>query len=194
MGQPVLYTDSSGNVVRVKRGFSWPAFFIGPLWALYRQLWVVFLLLTTGMFALRVLFVYASRTRNATLMIAVVLLEVAVMVICGVYGNRWVVSRLKRKGYVPKAVRILERPERTQPFLAPFKFSLSTLFLLVALLARTPMLLHLHLPGAWFLTYFFLPPLVALLALAYLIGFRRLQYLIEFLLSLGLIVTLKVPG
>ena len=33
--------DDGGDIVLVKEGFCWPAFLVGPLWALWHGLWVV---------------------------------------------------------------------------------------------------------------------------------------------------------
>jgi len=33
--------DGGGDIVLVKEGFCWPAFLVGPLWALWHGLWVV---------------------------------------------------------------------------------------------------------------------------------------------------------
>ena len=32
---------SEGNLIVIKEGFSWPAFFLGPIWALWHKLWWV---------------------------------------------------------------------------------------------------------------------------------------------------------
>ena len=37
--------DSDGDLVLIKEGICWPAFFLGPLWALWHRLWLAALVL-----------------------------------------------------------------------------------------------------------------------------------------------------
>ncbi len=41
-------TDPDRNLVLVKEGFCWPAFFFGALWALWKRLWLAALLIFTA--------------------------------------------------------------------------------------------------------------------------------------------------
>jgi hypothetical protein len=44
--------DPDRDIKLVKEGFSWPAFFLGLVWALYRRLWLAALALAAAMTAL----------------------------------------------------------------------------------------------------------------------------------------------
>ncbi|HEX7439032.1 MAG TPA: hypothetical protein VF319_02965 [Caldimonas sp.] len=100
MASHMLFKSPTGEVVRVKIGFSWQAFFIGSLRAVVRRTWLVFGVLAIAYFMFAWMgsaFLASSST------IALLLLLLAVyfgyMVFCGVYGNRWLVSSLLRRGF-----------------------------------------------------------------------------------------------
>jgi Protein of unknown function (DUF2628) len=90
----------SGDTVYVKDGFSWPAFFFGAIWALYKKAWILFFMLaiTFGcIVALDELIVRPSRSLLlSTLMLAA---YIAFAVVCGKRGNSWIRRDLERKGY-----------------------------------------------------------------------------------------------
>ncbi len=46
------YPDADSDLVLIKEGFCWPAFFLGPLWALWHRLWLVALVLLVADVAL----------------------------------------------------------------------------------------------------------------------------------------------
>ena len=66
-----LYKSPNGDIVRVKMGFSWQAFFIGSLSTIIRRGW---LLAAVAFYAVYMLF-------------------------CGVNGNRWLSDSLRRRGF-----------------------------------------------------------------------------------------------
>jgi hypothetical protein len=66
----------SGDTQQFTLGFSWGACILGPFWALYRRLWEVLVTLV---------------------------LYLAYMINCGVYGSRWRKWTLERRGYVVDA-------------------------------------------------------------------------------------------
>ena len=66
-----LYKSPNGDIVRVKMGFSWQAFFVGSLSTLVRRGW---LLAAVAFYAVYMLF-------------------------CGVNGNRWLSDSLRRRGF-----------------------------------------------------------------------------------------------
>ncbi|RQO36003.1 hypothetical protein DBR37_06570 [Herminiimonas sp. KBW02] len=35
-----VFSDQHGRLLAIKKGWSWPAFLYGPLWAMYRKLWL----------------------------------------------------------------------------------------------------------------------------------------------------------
>ena len=44
--------DAGSDLVLIKEGFCWPAFFLGPLWALWHRLWLAALVLLVAALAL----------------------------------------------------------------------------------------------------------------------------------------------
>jgi len=95
----MLFRSPEGEVVRVKIGFSWQAFFIGSLKAGVRRTWVI-----AGVACVAFL-LYAwqgkatASSRTMALLLALGCLYVGYMTFCGLYGNRWLVSSLLRRGF-----------------------------------------------------------------------------------------------
>ncbi len=44
--------DADSDLILIKEGFCWPAFFLGPLWALWHRLWLAALVLLVAGLAL----------------------------------------------------------------------------------------------------------------------------------------------
>jgi len=95
-----LYKSPNGDIVRVKMGFSWQAFFIGSLSTLIRRGWLL---------AAVVVVYYAGETffngaptptsRTAGVALAGVAFYAVYMLFCGVNGNRWLSDSLRRRGF-----------------------------------------------------------------------------------------------
>jgi hypothetical protein len=95
-----LYKSPNGDIVRVKMGFSWQAFFIGSLSAVIRRTWLLF--------AVGALY-YASEayfngvptptSRTAGVALAGLGFYAVYMLFCGVNGNRWLSDSLRRRGF-----------------------------------------------------------------------------------------------
>ncbi|MEO6363770.1 MAG: hypothetical protein ABIO71_11115 [Caldimonas sp.] len=95
------YKSSTGDVVRVKLGFSWRAFFIGSLTAIVRRTW---LMATVGVLFF-VTLVYASgspsvNSRAVAFALAMAVFYLAYMVFCGIHASQWLDASLRRRGYV----------------------------------------------------------------------------------------------
>jgi hypothetical protein len=96
-----LFRAPTGEVVRVKVGFSWSAFFVGSMSALFKRAWLLLVALAT-------LYMVVSYQGGAPLessrasAIGIVLLGfyAAYMLFCGINGNRWLVESLRRRGYI----------------------------------------------------------------------------------------------
>jgi hypothetical protein len=92
-----LYKSPNGDIVRVKMGFSWQAFFVGSLSTLVRRGWLLA--------AVAVIY-YAGETffngaptptsRTAGVALAGVGFYAVYMLFCGVNGNRWLSDSLRR--------------------------------------------------------------------------------------------------
>ncbi|MEO8080478.1 MAG: hypothetical protein ABI641_08110 [Caldimonas sp.] len=95
-----LYKSPTGDVVRVKLGFSWQAFFVGSLSAIVRRTW---LLAAVG-FLFYVVSAYvsgapASSSRTVALALALLGFYGVYMVFCGINASRWLGDSLRRRGY-----------------------------------------------------------------------------------------------
>jgi hypothetical protein len=93
------YLDPGRDYVRVKTGFSWPAFFLGSLWAAVKRMWVVAALMLlvecTFWFGNSI----AAASGNATLVLLGFILQIVYCVVRGRYGNAWRRAALARRGY-----------------------------------------------------------------------------------------------
>ncbi len=78
---PTLRHPVTNDTVVIKKGFSWPAFLITPIWCIFKGLWlqaIVFLLI-------------AIFTAGIGLIS---------WIIAGVKGNEWYFESLIKKGYI----------------------------------------------------------------------------------------------
>jgi hypothetical protein len=103
MKHQTLLQHKDGRVALVGNGFSWAAFFFGPLWAVVKRQWMLGLLLFLVLIPINFLIEFAEATRNLAFILASLGLMIGYMVSCGIYGNRWLKASLKRKGYVESA-------------------------------------------------------------------------------------------
>lgn len=100
MSKYKVYKSPTGDIVRVKMGFSWQAFFVGSMSAIVRKLWLV--AAAAGLFyASESYFAGAPTPTSRTAALALVLLGVYAiyMLFCGVNGNRWLSDSLRRRGF-----------------------------------------------------------------------------------------------
>jgi hypothetical protein len=99
------YINPDHGFVRVKTGFSWPAFFLGGLWAITKGLWLPAL----SMFALDALIWFASGYAQARgdggLALAGLAFQLGYWVLRGRYANAWWRAKLVRQGYRATGVK-----------------------------------------------------------------------------------------
>jgi hypothetical protein len=99
--QRIGYLNPARGFVRVKTGFSWPAFFFGGMWAVAKGLWLP----AFAMFALDALIWfcsgYAQARGAAGLVLAGLVLQIAYWVLRGRHANAWWRAKLVRQGYRP---------------------------------------------------------------------------------------------
>lgn len=100
MASHMLFKSPTGDVVRVKTGFSWQAFFVGSFRAVLRRTWLVFGVLAIAwfMYAWMGTAIGAS-SRSVALVLVLLAVYFGYMVFCGLYGNRWLVASLLRRGF-----------------------------------------------------------------------------------------------
>ena len=83
----------------IKEGFSWVAFFLGPIWALWHRLWIIALIVLTGYFLINLGGNFLD-LGSKTILIA----QFTFSFCLGLWGNdcrRW---NLMRQGYVLRTV------------------------------------------------------------------------------------------
>ena len=100
MAEIAVFQRGTSEVVGVKIGFSWPAFFFGSLWAAAKGAWLLF----AGLLVIDALVWfgsgYAAQSRNVLLVLVFLVANLVYVVIRGVYGNRWLEASLRRRGFV----------------------------------------------------------------------------------------------
>ncbi|MEO6363502.1 MAG: hypothetical protein ABIO71_09760 [Caldimonas sp.] len=95
-----VYKSPTGDLVRVKTGFSWQAFFVGSLAAIVRRVWL--LTFVGGLLFLSHSYFIAAPTptsRTAAMALALLGVYAVYMLFCGVNGNRWLSDSLRRRGF-----------------------------------------------------------------------------------------------
>jgi hypothetical protein len=95
-----LFKSPEGDIVRVKMGFSWQAFFIGSLSAIVRRTWL--LAAVAGLYFAGETFYNGAPTptsRTFGVALAGLAFYAVYMLFCGVNGNRWLSDSLRRRGF-----------------------------------------------------------------------------------------------
>lgn len=90
---------AGGDLVLVKEGMSWPAFFLGPVWALWHKMWLATLWLLAGAAVLGAISAVAGFAAAGDS-----LLSLGAACVVGVFGNdlrRW---SLAHRGYTDEGV------------------------------------------------------------------------------------------
>jgi hypothetical protein len=100
MGRRQFLRHPNGKTAIVGVGFSWAAFIFGPLWALVKRQWLLFILLILLLVPINLALDLAEQAKNGAAMIAGLVLLLGYMFICGLYGNRWQKRFLERRGYI----------------------------------------------------------------------------------------------
>ena len=89
-----VYKHPVGEIVAIKKGWSWPAFFLGCFWALYKKMWGIgFGVLIASI----LLYGTVGISSNGGLILNI--LNFIIAIIFGVQGNGWVELALKRRGF-----------------------------------------------------------------------------------------------
>ena len=95
-----LYADGTGRYAYVNAGFSWPAFFLGPLWAVAKRRWWWLLPMLCLDLALSAGSELATGHEFDATLLLVAGAQLAYLMARGWYGNRWLEASLLRQGYV----------------------------------------------------------------------------------------------
>ncbi len=99
------YFHPERGMVRVKTGFSWPAFFFGTLWAVAKRLWLVALAMCVPELAIWFCSGRAEARGDVGLACAGLLFQIVYRWLCGRYANAWWRARLVAQGYRPTGAK-----------------------------------------------------------------------------------------
>jgi oligopeptide/dipeptide ABC transporter ATP-binding protein len=102
MGTFDAYVNPSGDLEVVKRGFSWPGFFFGFIWAFLKKLKLIGSLLLVAFIVLRVLEAIAGGNNSFGGLIFIGLLNLGLALLVGFQGNHWRRKKLTAGGYTVK--------------------------------------------------------------------------------------------
>jgi hypothetical protein len=89
-----IYKHPVGDMEAVKQGWSWPAFFLSPFWAMYKKMWLLglsVLLLT--------IFTYAKLGSSTSFFSLADVVSMLISIIFGINGNEWRIKNLIIRGY-----------------------------------------------------------------------------------------------
>lgn len=101
-----IYEHPAGRIEAVKLGWSWPAFFFAPTWALFKKMWG----LGGGVLAAYLFSVFLLPEEEAGNSL-LILVETALHIIFAVNGNRWRENNLQSRGYEYKETQTAAHPE-----------------------------------------------------------------------------------
>jgi hypothetical protein len=99
-----IYVSPLGNQEAVKKGWSWPGFFFGGFWTLYKKMWINSLYI----FLLQVALIgltYAvdpKSSANFGFFFGLVI---------GYFGNKWRVKNLMSRGFENSGIVVAKNPE-----------------------------------------------------------------------------------
>jgi len=99
------YFHPERGMVRVKTGFSWPAFLFGTLWAFAKHLWPIALLMRVPEAAIWFCSGFAQAHGNVALAGAGLLFQLGYRVFFGRHANAWWRARLVAQGYRPTGAK-----------------------------------------------------------------------------------------
>ena len=105
------HPERTATVV-VKVGFSWAAFFFGPLWFLLNRMWVNFFIFTSLVVGGELYFRHFNPTNQTEVLMlgGMQALYVAAWVLFSRFANNLLCSDLENKGYLLKATVTAENP------------------------------------------------------------------------------------
>jgi hypothetical protein len=106
-----LYRHPTLGYAAVKRGFSWPGFFLGPIWALSKRMWLSGGLLLALLIILLGAHSDANEKGESGAALVVSLLQLAFALAIGILGNKRWARSLARRGYEHLGTADAEEPD-----------------------------------------------------------------------------------
>ena len=102
MAKHVYFLHETKGAMKVKQGFSWPAFFFGSLWAAVKGMWLPhFLVLAVIDVILWVATGFAEASGAAGPALLGLAASLIYAIVRGKRGNAWLTASLTSKGYAP---------------------------------------------------------------------------------------------
>ena len=94
MKQYDIYSSPLGMTEAVKQGWSWPAFFFSPIWAMVKKIWLLGSLTLIGE-----IIIYAIFDSPNRLFSFADLVNIGISVVFWMQGNEWRESNLLSRGF-----------------------------------------------------------------------------------------------
>lgn len=94
-----IYQHPTLGYAAVKRGFSWPGFFVGPIWALSKRMWLGGGLLLAAAFFLFAAHSDAAAKGDGGARLIIFLIQIAFALTIGVLANKRWSRSLSRRGF-----------------------------------------------------------------------------------------------
>lgn len=92
-----IFAQPQGKYEAVKQGWSWPAFFFGFFWAMFKKLWAIGFGVLFAFFVLGFVIGVSGAESGGDALINICSLVAAI--IFGINGNKWRESHLPTRGY-----------------------------------------------------------------------------------------------
>lgn len=100
-----IYENPAGNRKALKRGWSWPGFFFGPIWAFIKKMWGL------GTVLLIAVIILAIFPAGSEIGLLAALVNFGIYIACGINGNGWREKNLISRGYEYCATVSAANPE-----------------------------------------------------------------------------------
>ena len=96
----ILLRHPNGSYYFVKIGFCWPAFFLAAYWAVVKRMWLFVIPLVGAELLLSFVANLAGEGQPRAIILVSLLAMIAVAIVRGYFGNRWLLFSLRRRGFV----------------------------------------------------------------------------------------------
>lgn len=99
MKQFKIYTNPQGSYEAVKQGWSWPAFFFGPIWALVKKMWALGFGVLGVFFVLGFIGGAVGGELEQWIDDIMSIGSLVVTIVFGLNGNKWRETNLESRGF-----------------------------------------------------------------------------------------------
>lgn len=95
----VLENKEIDDKTAVKKGFSWPALFFGAWWAMWHDMWLLFAILFTLTYGIRITEFSIGDELTPGIALILFLVSIVAWLIPAFMGNKWRVHSFSKQGY-----------------------------------------------------------------------------------------------